>query len=114
VETPERMTAALMWIFGGTLIADLFMILLGEFGTPHASEVAARAAHDITHGKYRTHFWGGAIALGHLLPIVILLAGAPGDSISLAWAAFAAIASVVGLYLFEHAFVMAPQEIPNS
>ena len=31
-----------------------------------------------------------------------------------AQAALAAVLSVVGLYLFEHAFVMAPQEVPNS
>jgi len=28
--------------------------------------------------------------------------------------ALAAIAAIAGLYLFEYAFVMAPQEVPNS
>jgi hypothetical protein len=28
--------------------------------------------------------------------------------------ALAGLASIIGLYLYEYAFVMAPQEIPNS
>ncbi len=73
---------------------------------PHASEVAARAAHDITHGRYRWWFWGGAIGLGHLVPLVLLGVGVA--------APVAALCIVAGLYAYEHAFVMAPQDIPNS
>ncbi len=87
---------------------DLFMLLLGELGMPHASEVAARAAHEITRGRYRVHFWGGAIILGHLVPAGLLFASSP------ILAAVAGLAAIVGLYLYEHAFVMAPQEVPNS
>jgi hypothetical protein len=91
------------------LIVDLFITLAGEFGIPHASEVAARAAHDISHGRYRRHFWGGSILLGHLVPLaLVLLAAQP-----ILWAV-AAVCAITGLYLFEYAFVMAPQEIPNS
>ena len=39
--------------FGVGLVLDLFMLLLCEFGIPHASEIAARAAHEISHGKIR-------------------------------------------------------------
>jgi formate-dependent nitrite reductase membrane component NrfD len=89
------------------LIVDLFLILVGEFGIPHASEVAATAAHSITHGKYKWHFWGGAIVLGHLVPMVLYF----GNE----WVGIiAGIFALVGLYLFEFAFVMAPQEVPNS
>ncbi len=96
---------------------DLFVILLGEFGIPHASEVAARAAHRITHGPHARTFWGGAMFLGHLVPLVLLAlegvpdAGAAGLGIG---SAFAVAAALVGLYCYEHVFVMAPQEIPNS
>jgi Fe-S-cluster-containing dehydrogenase component/formate-dependent nitrite reductase membrane component NrfD len=95
-------------VFASVLIVDLLITLLGEFGMPHASEVAARAAHEISHGRYKRHFWVGSILLGHILPLLLLLAGLP-------WmAALAALFTVVGLYYFEYAFVMAPQEIPNS
>ena len=91
------------------LVLDLAMLLLGEFGIPHASEVAARAAHEITRGRYRRHFWGGAVLLGHVLPLGALWLGT-----SLPIAAGVLLATGVGLYLYEYAFVMAPQEIPNS
>ncbi len=92
------------------LLLDLFLTLFGEFGMPHASEVAARAAHDISHGRYRTHFWWGSIALGHVIPLLLVLfvSGRPFVG------AVAAVCAIVGLYLYEYAFVMAPQEIPNS
>jgi hypothetical protein len=109
------MFTALTWIFGVSLIVDLFVILLGEFGMPHASEVAARAAHDISHGRYGNYFWAGSIGLGHLAPLVLLLVvGLMTPSPATGLLAVAAIMTIVGLYLFEYAFVMAPQEIPNS
>ncbi|MCA9713391.1 MAG: polysulfide reductase NrfD [Myxococcales bacterium] len=86
---------------------DLFM-LVGELGMPHASEVAARASHEITRGRYATVFWWGAVAVGHVIPFALLFVGAP-----LA-AAAAGLLTAVGLYAYEHAFVMTPQEVPNS
>jgi len=108
------MITALGWIFGVSLAADLFVTLLGEFGMPHASEIAGRAAHAISHGKYRNHFWYGSVGLGHVLPLVLLLAAALSGSLAVGLAAIAALATIVGLYFFEYAFVMAPQEVPNS
>lgn len=114
VTMSASMVTALAWIFGVSLVVDLCVILLGEFGMPHASEVAARAAHDISHGKYRSHFWGGAITLGHIVPLVLVLAAGFSVAISPLLLAIAALLTIIGLYLFEYAFVMAPQEVPNS
>ncbi|MCB9763435.1 MAG: polysulfide reductase NrfD [Alphaproteobacteria bacterium] len=105
--SPELVAAGRIAFTAG-LVADLFMVLLGELGVPHASELAARAAHDITHGRYRQHFWGGAVALGHVLPLALLAVGGPVP------AAIAAAAAIAGMYFYEYAFVMAPQDIPNS
>ncbi|MED5372492.1 MAG: 4Fe-4S dicluster domain-containing protein [Myxococcota bacterium] len=96
------------WTFAIAVIVDLMVILGAEFGMAHASEVAAVAAHKITHGKYKNLFWGGAIVLGHVIPAALLLLGNPIA------AGAAALAAIVGLYAYEHAFVMAPQEVPNS
>ena len=112
---PVDMTRGVAIAFVIALIVDLFITLAGEFGVPHPSEVAATAAHEISHGRYRNQFWWGSIALGHVLPLalaalaVFVLSGT--GSLLLAVAALAAIA---GLYLYEYAFVMAPQEVPNS
>lgn len=96
------------WLLGGLLLVSLFMLFAGEFGMPHATETAARAAHEIHKGRYRNYFWLGGVGLGHLLPLALLL---------IPWtpaAALAGVCAVVGLYFYEYAFVMAPQEVPNS
>jgi hypothetical protein len=108
------MVVSLAWIFGISLIIDLLVILLGEFSMPHATEIAARAAHDISHGHYRYHFWAGAIGLGHIVPFLILLIAVVSGAILPALMLIAFLATIIGLYLFEYAFVMAPQKIPNS
>ncbi len=96
-----------LWAFAGGLVADLFVMLTGEFGIPHASEVAARAAHEITHGRYQKHYRISLI-VGHIVPLALLATGwAP-------LAVLAALTAAVGLYFYEYAFVMAPQEVPNS
>lgn len=102
-------TTLFVRIFAAGLALDLFVTLLGEFGMPHASESAAHAAHAMTHGKYKTHFWWGAIVLGHLAPLGVLVASTTTVAV-----AAAAVMAVIGLYAYEHAFVMAPQEVPNS
>lgn len=114
VPMSAAMANSLLWVFGVSIVVDLFVTLVGEFGMPHASEVAARAAHDISGAKYKNYFWWGAIGLGHIVPLVLLLVAGLGESVSLGLVAAAALPTVVGLYLFEYAFVMAPQEIPNS
>ncbi len=109
LDMPEALVDVSTKTFVVTLIVDLLMLLLGEFGIPHASEIAARAAHEISGGRYKTSFWWGAILLGHIVPLALLALGA-----SLLVALPAILATIIGLYLFEYAFVMAPQEIPNS
>ena len=112
VGLPAGMRGILTWVFAASLVIDLFMILFGEFGMPHASELAARAAHQIRAGKYRRIFWIGALLVGHGLPL--LLIGATLGSMPPVVLLVAALSALAGLYWFEYAFVMAPQEIPNS
>ncbi|MCB0083868.1 MAG: polysulfide reductase NrfD, partial [Caldilineaceae bacterium] len=91
-----------------SLVVDLFVTLLGEFGMPHASDAAAKAAHAISNGRYRNLYWWGSIGLGHVVPLILLWLGHP------ALTAQAGIYAIIGLFLFEYAFVMAPQDVPNS
>jgi formate-dependent nitrite reductase membrane component NrfD/ferredoxin len=105
---PADLVAAARPTLAAMLIVDLFVTLAGELGVPHGSEIAARAAHAITHGRHAKRFWWGSVVVGHVLPLLLLVPGSP------ALAGLAAVLAGVGLYLYEHAFVMAPQEIPNS
>jgi hypothetical protein len=83
-------------------------MFMGEFGMPPASEAAARAGHEITRGRFARAFWFGSVVTGHLLPLALLgLAWSPGGFL-------AGLAALTGLYLYEVAFVTAPQEVPNS
>ena len=66
------------------------------------------ASREMTHGKFRNHFWWGGIVLGHLLPLALFFTA---STIAMP---VAVMAVIVGLFFYEYAFVMAPQHIPNS
>jgi Fe-S-cluster-containing dehydrogenase component/formate-dependent nitrite reductase membrane component NrfD len=105
---PAEATRVLSWTLGGSLLADL-LIRAAEFAVPHASGVAAAAARLITNGRYAPYFWGSVIG-GVVLPL-LLIAFAGG---SLPVVALAGALALAGLFLYEWAFVMAPQQIPNN
>lgn len=89
------------------LVLAAVALLLGEFGVTRASELGARAQREIQWGRYRKHFWWGGVALGLVVP-VLLVAATPA-------LAFLALGSAaLGLFAYEYAFVMAPQALPNS
>jgi formate-dependent nitrite reductase membrane component NrfD len=112
-DAPANLSEVAWIAFAVALLVDLFVILVGEFSIPHASEVAARAAHEISHGHYRNMFWWGSIALGHVVPLALAIVTI-WISGQAALGAVAGLAAIAGLYAYEYAFVMAPQEIPNS
>ncbi|MFQ5616160.1 MAG: 4Fe-4S dicluster domain-containing protein [Anaerolineales bacterium] len=112
VDVPGALSQTALRVFIGTLIVDLLVTLFGEFGVSHASEVAAKAAHDISHGRYKNYFWWGSIFLGHIVPLGLILIAAVLFSHPILGAA-AGLCAIAGLYLFEYAFVMAPQDVPN-
>lgn len=102
-------------ILGVSLAANLFITVAGEFGIPHASHVAATAAHLITHGKYRP-FYLFSLVGGMILPlalIVLALTALTGFA-ALFLLAGAGVLSIAGLFAYEWAFVMAPQDVPNN
>ncbi len=105
---PAEISNLLVIIFGASVLIDALTTLFDEFGMSPSTEVAAQAAREISHGRYKNYFWWGSLALGHAVPFVFFLTG------SSALLALGGICTVVGLYLFEYAFVMAPQEVPNS
>ncbi|MEM7111013.1 MAG: 4Fe-4S dicluster domain-containing protein [Chloroflexota bacterium] len=109
INMPAAISSVAATAFITAIIVDLFVTLVGEFSIPHASEVAATAAHEISNGRYKNHFWYGSIVLGHIVPLILVLLTANAFV-----GAIAAVCAIVGLYLFEYAFVMAPQEVPNS
>ena len=51
-------------------------MLLGEVPMPHATDNARYGARLITHGPFARSFWGGAVVMGGVIPLLLLLVGA--------------------------------------
>jgi hypothetical protein len=124
------------WTFVVGLLADLVVSFPGEFGMPHGTDGASEAASEsILRGPTAGIFWGGAVILGHLVPLVLLGTVALAQTLGSGRPAprrggsgilgrggrgtghlqpVAGVLALVGLYLYEYAFVMAPQRVRNS
>jgi Fe-S-cluster-containing dehydrogenase component/formate-dependent nitrite reductase membrane component NrfD len=108
VGVPAEAARVLSWTLGASLLVDL-LLTAGEFAVPHASAVAAAAAGLITRGRYAPHFWGSVVG-GLTLPLLlIVIADGSTPAVALAGAL-----SLAGLFFYEWAFVMAPQQVPNN
>jgi hypothetical protein len=59
-------------------------------------------------GTRRWWLYGGSLALGHLLAIVLLASGGPATK------TVAAFLALIGVAIYEHLWVDAPQRIPLS
>lgn len=99
----------LVWAFGLSLLVNILLTVGGEFAVPHGSQVAATAAHMITNGRYARWYWSSLI-VGLAVPLA-LVAFAGASPVA---SAIAGVVSLLGLFAYEWAFVMAPQQVPNS
>ena len=82
-------------------------LLLADLASRHPSVDAARAARLVTRGALGRRFWGGVIAGGTVLPLVLIALGPPGT-------VPAAALALAGLWLWEDLWVTAGQAIPLS
>ncbi|MBI3163264.1 MAG: polysulfide reductase NrfD [Chloroflexi bacterium] len=106
VSFPADLTALLTALFPASIAVNLLMTFAGKLNS-FPTDTAMLASREMTHGKFRNHYWWGGIALGHVIPLVLMIAFAPALPV-------AVLATLVGLFFYEYAFVMAPQYIPNS
>ena len=91
------------------------LMVVAEVAMPHTTDNARYGVRLMTHGPFARAFWGGAVLLGGIVPLLLLLIGplvltAP-DRIVVGGASVLALA---GLLIFEWCFVMAGQSVPNS
>jgi formate-dependent nitrite reductase membrane component NrfD len=70
------------------------------------------AVHTILRGAYAPLFWGGAIAAGGILPLVLLWT--VGTDASAAVTALAAVLALAGGAAWEYVWVEAGQSVPLS
>jgi formate-dependent nitrite reductase membrane component NrfD len=84
-------------------------ITLGETVLTPISEDVRQAHHAMTKGPLSGRFWGVSVATGIVLPILLLLfSGAPVANV------VAAVAALLGLFVFEDVWVKAGQAAPLS
>ena len=107
VSFPADLHTLLVGLFPASIAINLLLTLAGKINS-FASEVALLAYREMTHGRFRNHYWWGGITLGHLIPLALLFA------FSTFALPIAVACVIVGLFFYEYAFVLAPQHIPNS
>jgi Fe-S-cluster-containing dehydrogenase component/formate-dependent nitrite reductase membrane component NrfD len=111
VEAPPADHRALAWclLLGGA--ASAAIALHDGFGR-HPTAQAQRAALNLTRDRFRTPFWIG-VGAGLVLPAAcaaVYLAAGAGTGLL----AFAGVAALSGLWVYEDAWVRAGQSVPLS
>ena len=98
----------LLWILAVTTVIHLLMVW-GEVSLTHPTAHARLAIWEMVQGRYKNDFWMGTILsfVGGLLPSLAVL-GVVSIPIGIAGAPFA----LIGLMLFENAYVQAAQSVP--
>jgi hypothetical protein len=91
----------------------IFLIMIEVYGS-HSNSHVATAAHSIRSGRLKDIFWGIFFALGSLLPIAMLCIALLVPAAQPALLAFAGILALVGIFAYEHCFVVAGQVVPLS
>ena len=97
----------LAYLLIGSILANLTTLFF-ELTTSHPTSDSERVSKMITNGQYSRSFYGGALLLGNLIPLLLLLFGA-GNSTFLA---ASGLLILIGIYFTEHIWVEAPQKIP--
>ena len=100
--------APLLWILALSTFVHLLMVW-GEVSLTHPTAHARLAIWEMVKGRYRSDFWMGIFLsiLGEVLPGLVLF-GFISTSIGIGSAPLA----LVGIVLFEHAYVQAGQSVP--
>ncbi len=108
LELAPAIVLAALWILAVTSLLHLLMIW-GEISLTHSTAHARLAIWEMTKGRYRGNFWIGVLLsiAGGVLPALAIL-GYLSPSIGVGGAPLA----LIGLILFEHAYVQAGQSVP--
>jgi len=98
----------LVWMLAVSTLLHLMMVW-GEVSLTHPTAHARLAIWEMTRGRYKADFWIGNVLTfaGGLIPALALF-GVLNISFSIAGAPLA----LIGLMLYEHAYVQAGQSVP--
>ena len=88
------------------LLVNLFTMIT-ELTVTHPSTSAHTVVKMITKGRYKTLFWFGALLIGNLIPLGLLLLATSSTMLIVA-----SVLVLIGIYVTEKIWVEAPQRIP--
>ena len=101
----------LIWLTRTLAVSSFIHLLMvwGEVSLTHPTSHARLAIWEMVKGRYKTEFWMGTILsfIGGVLPLLAML-NVVDQSLGVAGAPFA----LIGLMLFENAYVQAGQSVP--
>ena len=105
---PWVVDSRLAWILAISSFVHLLMVW-GEVSLTHPTSHSRLAVWEMVKGRYKTEFWMGAILsfFGGLLPLLAVL-----NVLPLAYGVGGAPLALIGLMLFENAYVQAGQSVP--
>jgi Ni/Fe-hydrogenase subunit HybB-like protein len=108
IDTVPPAVLALLWVFAVTSLLHMLMIW-GEVSLTHPTAHARLAVWEMVRGRYRSEFWMGTVLsiLGGLLPW-LAICGYVSTAVGIGGAPLA----LLGMMLFEHAYVQAGQAVP--
>ena len=70
VSFPADLHTLLVGLFPVSIAINLLLTLAGKLNS-FASEVALLGYREMTHGRFRNHYWWGGITLGHVVPLAL-------------------------------------------
>ncbi|GAC1644326.1 MAG: polysulfide reductase NrfD [Ktedonobacteraceae bacterium] len=109
----SALTSLFTLVLLSAIVVHVLLVFVEVFGAHSNSHVSA-AAHVITGGSLRTIFRGLFLVVGSLLPIVLLILALLFPVSQPVLLSLAGIAALVGLFAYEHCFVVAGQAVALS
>ena len=107
----EKTRRALGNVLGLSAFVSMTIFAAELIFAPQKSEEAGHLVHILVSGELSTIFWTGLV-VGLAVPIGAVLAGGKKPAAGLMVGA--GVASLIGLWLLKHAWLIAPQLVPLS
>jgi formate-dependent nitrite reductase membrane component NrfD len=110
VEAPDSVGGVLGWTLGLGVVAGALLIALDL--SRHGTDQAERAALNLRRDLYARRFWIGGVGVGLLAPALLAAVYLAGGGAGVL--AAGGLLALVGLWLYEDAWVRAGQSVPLS
>lgn len=111
--TPADLLHLLTWVVLGSLLTHAALLILALV-MPHPTANAAWGLHELLRGAQARQFWLGGVAGGIVVPVALLLAAQASPAAIPFLTSAAALLALLGVALYEDAFVRAGQAAPLS